>query len=84
MTEKKIRPYTKALLAAAVLGMVGYLFFFWQNDFYPALTGSQSTITLQKNAASQSVDVNKFDSLVKKISQKTATTTQENAINNPF
>jgi hypothetical protein len=84
MTEKKIRPYAKALLAAAAIGAVGYLFIFWQNYFYPVLTGSQSVLSTQRNLASQAVDVKKFNALVENISQKAATTTQENPINNPF
>jgi|WetSurMetagenome_2_1015567.scaffolds.fasta_scaffold503562_1 hypothetical protein len=84
MTAKKIRPYVKALLAAALLGTFGYLFFFWQNDFYPALTGSQSALTLQRNLAAQTIDVKKFKILADKINQTASTTTSTASTSNPF
>ncbi|HTW97087.1 MAG TPA: hypothetical protein VMD74_05535 [Candidatus Methylomirabilis sp.] len=72
LTAKKIRPYIKVLLLIALLAAAAYLYYFLRFIFYPALTGSQTVAALQKNIGIQTVDVDKFNSLVENISQKTS------------
>ncbi|MDD4901941.1 MAG: hypothetical protein PHE24_02285 [Patescibacteria group bacterium] len=84
ISAKKIRPYVKVLLLGAVLGAGVYIFSFAQNDFYPALTGSQTVFALQKNMAAQAVDVNKFDKLVENIDQKTSSSSLSSSVTDPF
>jgi hypothetical protein len=84
ITIKKIRPYVKVLLFIAAIAAGAYIFFFLNNSFYPALTGSQVVFSLQKNMASQIVDIKKFNNLVGNISQKTSSSSEPGLINNPF
>ena len=72
ITIKKIRPYVKVLSFAAVIAAGAYLYFFVNDYFYPALTGSQTVLSLQKNIAAQAIDVSKFNNLLEAISQKTS------------
>jgi hypothetical protein len=84
ITIKKIRPYAKALLLLGLIGAAAYVFFFLENDFYPALTGSETISALQKNISSQTVDINKFNDLVDKISQRASSSPPASFPANPF
>ncbi|MDD5528033.1 MAG: hypothetical protein PHO56_03615 [Patescibacteria group bacterium] len=84
INAKKIRPYAKVLFIAALIAAGAYIFFFLNYYFYPALTGSQVVFTLQKNTVAQIIDVDKFNNLLDKISQKTLLLPESLSINNPF
>ncbi len=84
ITAKKISPYVKGLLLVALLAAAGYVYYFWQYDLSPALTGSQTVFALQRNMAVQTVDINKFNNLVKTISQKTSSSSAASLVTDPF
>jgi len=71
---KKIKYYIKIILIAALLADVIFVFYFLDYYFYPALSGSQTVFTLQKNSAAQTVDVKKFNQLANQIAQKSSST----------
>ena len=84
ITVKKIRPYIKVLLLTTVIAAGVYIFFFLKNDFYSTFANSQTFFTLQKNITNQIVNINEFNDLVDKISQKTSSSSEPNALNDPF
>jgi len=81
---KKIRPYAKILLLAAAIAAGVYVFFFLKYYFYPTLAGTETISLLQENMSIQVVDVDKFNDLVDKISQKTSTSSEPSSVNDPF
>lgn len=84
ITAKKINPYLQAFIILTALACGSYAFLFLKTYFYPAITGSQTIIGLQKNMASQTISLSEFNELIKNIDKKTAPEAQPLPIGNPF
>jgi hypothetical protein len=72
IVSKKIKYYVKIFLIAALLADIIFIFYFLDYYFYPALSGAETVFTLQKNTATQTVDLKKFNQIADKISQRSS------------
>jgi hypothetical protein len=84
ISTTKINPYIQLFILAAVLAAAVYAFLFLKTYFYPAITGSQTILELQKNRASDTINLEQFNNLIKNIGEKTAAKTNELPVSDPF
>jgi len=84
ITAKKIRPYVQTFFYAAILATCLGIFLFLKTYLYPAITGSQTILELQKSMTTETIDLNKFDELIKNINKKTSPLPSQEKINDPF
>lgn len=66
-----------------IVSVVGYLSLFLYKNFYQVITQSEEILALQKKVAIDTVDIEKFNEVIKKIKEKTKLE-YLNKINDPF
>lgn len=76
--------YTVAWLI--FLGAIGYVCYFWYENFYGTVAQTEEIILLRSEVAPDIIDTNRVDKVLNNLNEKTsATSTVDiNKINNPF
>jgi len=66
-----------------IIASLSYVSSFLYENFYKTITQSEKIMILQKKVAIDTVDIKKFNEIIKKIEEKT-NTSKNITINNPF
>lgn len=83
ISSKKIIFYTYSIIFLLITaGLINASYFLYKN-FYLSINRSEEIIFLRKKVAIQSIDIRKFDEIIKNISAKEKLNEKEFA-NNPF
>jgi hypothetical protein len=84
ISTRKIDSCIRIFLLAAFLAAAIYLFLFLKTYFYPSITGSQTMLVMQKNMAAETINLERFNELIKNINEKTLPETNQSPISDPF
>jgi len=83
ITPKKISFWSYFLIIMASISIFSHLSLFLYENFYQAITQSKEILILREKVAIRSINIKKFNDVMEKIKQKTASREIEQ-INNPF
>lgn len=81
---RKIYFYTQLFILTAILAVAIFTFLFLKTYFYPAITGSETILGLQKNIAADAINLEQFNKLLENINEKTSPKTNEPLVGDPF
>jgi len=83
ITPQKIVTFSYLSVTLISLAALAYTALFLYKNFYQAITQSEIVVVLQKEVAISTVNIEKFDEILKKINHKT-TGRDLGEINDPF
>lgn len=83
ITLQKIFTYLYLLVIISIIASLFFISNFLYNNFYLIITQSQEIINLESQVAEETVDIKKYDAVMKKIEEKNKMPEVSN-INNPF
>lgn len=78
-----ISKYIFIIISVLFAVVIYFLFSFLYNYFYEAITQADMILVLNKEVASESIDINKFENIVKNLDKKT-NSAEINITKNPF
>lgn len=83
ITLQKIFTYLYLLVIISITASLFFIFNFLYNNFYLTITQSREIINLESQVAEETVDMKKYDAVMKNIEEKNKMPEVSN-INNPF
>ncbi len=83
ITLRKIFTYLYLLVVISVIASLFFISNFLYNNFYLIITQAQEIISLESQVTGETVDMKKYDAVMKKIEEKTKMP-EVGSINNPF
>lgn len=83
LTPKKLSSLTTTAIVFITLTILIFISLFLYKNFYQTITQTKEIIILREKVAVDTVDIEKFDIIIKKLEEKTAADELTN-INSPF
>ncbi|MBI4812030.1 hypothetical protein HY798_01065 [Candidatus Falkowbacteria bacterium] len=83
ITPQKINFYFFLSIITIIIIILFLISLFLYKNFYQTITQSEEVLILRGQLAFETIDINKFEEVIEKIKQKTASR-EPGSVNNPF